>query len=250
MDTKTLYNLDLMRTKTFYKLDFGPSGRGETKKINPVLMSAKYNVPVYMTNTNTQERYVVGSWKDPHWRYYPAEQWPGIRDAFPLTNAATNFIPPGIRTALIQFRVPTNFPQRLETGTVNRGVYAVYSPTLRTDSYNYALLLNEYFNNNDRLRPWEALPPIIPVPPPSRKFNVNRYISNVLNQLASEKKEQENKSWFAFRSAAKAIYDLDYEITPWNLDELKKVKGIGKVMFDIIKNILPDAMRTTATILD
>ena len=35
-----------------------------------------------------------------------------------------------------------------------------------------------------------------------------------------------------------------------DLDELKKVKGIGKVMFDIIKNILPEAMRTTATILD
>ena len=250
MDTKTIYNLDLMRVKTFYKLDFGDSGRGETKKINPVLMSVKYKVPVYMTNTNTQERYVVGSWKDPHWRYYPAAQWPGIRGAFPLTYAATDFIPPGIRTALIQFRVPTNFPQRLDTGTVNRGVYAVYSPTMGTDSYNYAVLLNEYFNNNDRLRPWEALPPIIPVPPPPRKFNVNRYISDVLNKLASEKKEQDNKSWFAFRSAAKAIYDLDYEITPWNLDELKKVKGIGKVMFDIIKSILPDAMRTTATILD
>jgi hypothetical protein len=82
------------------------------------------------------------------------------------------------------------------------------------------------------------------------KYNVNRYITDVLNEMASEKKEQDSRSWFAYRSAAKAIYDLDYEITPWNLDELKKIKGIGKVMFDIIKNILPEAMRVTASTLD
>jgi hypothetical protein len=126
----------------------------------------------------------------------------------------------------------------------------MYKPTLGTDSAIYAELLNEYFNNLDRLFPWEAVPRIVPKPPPMRKYNVNRYISNVLNQMASEKKEEESKSWFAYRTAAKAIYDLDYEITPGNLNELKKIKGIGKVMFDLIKSILPEAMISTAQVLD
>jgi hypothetical protein len=234
----------------YYKLDFGPIGRGETKKINPILKSKQHDTPVYMTNQTNGEMYIVGSWRDPHWKHYSADRWPIIRHQLPRDDAATNFIPPGIRTSLIQFRVPTDFPQRINGGAVNRGVYAVYVPTMGTDSYIYAELLNEYFNNIDRLRPWESLPPIIPKPPPIRKFNVNRYISNALNEIASEKKEKENRSWFAFRAAAKAIYDLDYEITPWNLENLKKVKGIGKVMFDIIKNMLPDAMRETAAIID
>jgi DNA polymerase/3'-5' exonuclease PolX len=68
--------------------------------------------------------------------------------------------------------------------------------------------------------------------------------------MASDKKEQESKSWFSYRTAAKAIYDLDYEITPGNLNELKKIKGIGKVMFDLIKSILPEAMISTAQVLD
>jgi hypothetical protein len=68
--------------------------------------------------------------------------------------------------------------------------------------------------------------------------------------MATEKKEQESRSWFAYHGAAKAIYDLDYEITPGNLNELKKVKGIGKVMFDLIKSILPEAMRSTAVSID
>jgi hypothetical protein len=234
----------------YYKLDFGPIGRGETKKINPILKSKQHDTPVYMTNQTNGEMYIVGSWKDPHWKHYPADRWPSIRHQVPRDLAATNFIPPGIRTSLIQFRVPTDFPQRINSGAVNRAMYAVYSPTMGTDSYIYAELLNEYFKNIDRLRPWESLPPIIPKPPPLRKFNVNRYISDALNEIASEKKEKENRSWFAFRAAAKAIYDLDYEITPWNLENLKKVKGIGKVMFDIIKNMLPDAMRTWAAIID
>ena len=68
--------------------------------------------------------------------------------------------------------------------------------------------------------------------------------------MASDKKEQESKSWFAYRAAAKAIYDLNYEITPGNINSLKEIKGIGKVMFDLIKSILPDAMRTTAVSID
>jgi hypothetical protein len=234
----------------YYRLDFGPPGRGETKKINPILMSTKYNVPVRMINTNTQEQYIVGSWRDPHWKYYPSEQWPSIRYALSRNDAATNFMPPGMRTAQIQFRVPTDFPQRVEDGRVNRVYYAVYVPTMGTDSSIYAELLNKYFNDIDRQMPLEAIPRIVPKPPPVRKYTVNRYITDVLNEMASEKKEQESRSWFAYRSAAKAIYDLDYEITPWDLDELKKVKGIGKVMFDVIKNILPEAMRSTASILD
>jgi len=233
----------------YYRLDFGPLGRGETRKINPILMSTKYNVPVRMTNTNTQEQYIVGSWRDPHWKYYPADEWPSIRHRLPRDLAATNFWPPGMRTAQIQYMVPTDFPQRVEEGRVNRGYYAMYEPTMGTDSYIYAELLNEYFNDIDRQRPL-YLPRIVPKPPPARKYNVNRYITDVLNEMASEKKEQDSRSWFAYRSAAKAIYDLDYEITPWNLDELKKIKGIGKVMFDIIKNILPEAMRVTASTLD
>ena len=234
----------------YYKLDFGPLGRGETRIINPILKSKQHDTPVYMTNQTNGEMYIVGSWRDPHWEYYPSVEWPSIRGRIPVDLAATNYIPPGVRTAVSRLGVATNFPQRIDTGRVNRGLYAMYKPTLRTDSEIYAVLLNKHFDDIDRLFPWESLPPIIPKPPPMRKYNVNRYISNVLNQIASEKKEKENRSWFAFRSAAKAIYDLDYEITPWNLDNLKKVKGIGKVMFDIIKNILPDAMRETAAIID
>jgi len=234
----------------YYKLDFGPIGRGETRIINPILKSKQHDTPVYMTNQTNGEMYIVGSWRDPHWSTYPAYMWPGVRHAFSRNLAATNYFPPGIRTAVAQYKIPTNFPQRIDEGRVNRALYAVYSPTMGTDSMIYAELLNEYFNNIDRLRPWESLPPIIPKPPPIRKFNVNRYISDALNEIASEKKEKENRSWFAFRAAAKAIYDLDYEITPWNLDNLKKVKGIGKVMFDIIKNMLPEAMRTAAAIID
>jgi hypothetical protein len=238
------------KNRSFYKLDFGESQRLETRVINPILMSAKYNVPVYMTNKATGENYIVGSWRDPHWEYYPSERWPSIRGALPRDIAATNYIPPGVRTAVSRLGVATNFPQRIDTGRVNRGLYAMYNPTLGTDSAIYAELLNEYFNNLDRLFPWEAVPRIVPKPPPMRKYNVNRYITNVLNEMATERKSQESRSWFAFRAAAKAIYDLDYEITPGNLNELKKIKGIGKVMFDVIKNILPDAMRSTAAIID
>ena len=234
----------------YYKLDFGTPKMGETRIINPILKSRQHDTPVYMTNTTNGEMYIVGSWRDPHWRYYPAEQWPRIRNALSRNLAATNYLPPGIRTAVTQYKIATNFPQRLDEGRVNRALYAVYIPTMGTDSSIYAELLNNHFNDIDRLRPWEALPDIIRKPPPVRKYNVNRYISNVLNQMASDKKEQESKSWFAYRTAAKAIYDLDYEVTPGNLNELKKIKGIGKVMFDVIKSILPDAMRTTAAILD
>lgn len=236
--------------KTFYKLDFGNPMRGETRIINPILMSRQYNVPVYMTNPLTGEQYIVGSWKDPHWSHYPAGRWPSIRFALPRDIAATNYIPPGVRTMMIQNSIATNFPQRIADGRVNRGLYALYSPTERTDSYIYAELLNEYFNDMDRLRPWESIPRIVPKPPPIRKYNVNRYISNVLNQMATEKKEQESRSWFAYRAAAKAIFDLDYEITPGNINSLREIKGIGKVMFDLIKSILPDAMRTTAVSID
>ena len=235
----------------YYKLDFGQGKMGETRIVNPILVSKLHaNAPVYMTNTKTGDMYIVGSWKDPHWKHYPADQWPGIRNAFPIDLAATNYLPPGIRTSMIQYKIATNFPQRVDEGRVNRALFAVYVPTMGTDSLIYAELLNEYFNNIDRLRPWESLPEIIRKPPPARKYNVNLYISDVLNKLATEKKEQESRSWFAYRSASKAIYDLNYEITPGNLDSLKKIKGIGKVMFDIIKNILPDAMRETAAILD
>ena len=234
----------------YYKLDFGSPKMGETRIINPILKSKQHDTPVYMTNQTNGEMYIVGSWRDPHWEYYPSVEWLSIRGRLPRDIAASNYIPPGVRTAVSRLGVATNFPQRIDTGRVNRGLYAMYKPTLRTDSEIYAVLLNKHFDDIDRLFPWESLPPIIPKPPPMRKYNVNRYISNVLNQIASEKKEKENRSWFAFRSAAKAIYDLDYEITPWNLDNLKKVKGIGKVMFDIIKNILPDAMRETAAIID
>jgi hypothetical protein len=234
----------------YYKLDFGTPKRGETRIINPILKSKQHDTPVYMTNQTNGEMYIVGSWKDPHWKHYPASMWPSARGAFPWDLAATNYLPPGIRTAVAQYKVPTNFPQRVDEGRVNRALFAVYSPTMGTDSAIYAQLLNKHFNDIDRLRPWESLPEIVRKPPPVRKYDVNRYISNVLNQMASDKKEQESKSWFAYRTAAKAIYDLDYEITPWNLDQLKKIKGIGKVMFDVIKSILPDAMRTTAAILD
>jgi hypothetical protein len=237
------------RVYTFYKLDFGPIGK--TRVINPILMSKHHNTPVYMTNKTTGEMYIVGSWKDPHWKFYPAELWPGIRHAYPRDLAVTNYMPPGMRTSMSK-SIATNFPQRVGDGSVNRKMYAVYDPTMGTDSYIYAELLNEYFRDMDRLRPWESLPEIIRKPPPARKYkyNVNSYISDVLNKMATEKKEQESRSWFAYRSAAKAIYDLDYEITPGNLNELKKVKGIGKVMFDLIKSILPEAMRMTATIID
>jgi hypothetical protein len=194
--------------------------------------------------------YIVGSWKDPHWGYYPADRWPSIRGAFPRDLAATNYLPPGIRTAVTKYKIATNFPQRIDEGLVNRALYAVYSPTMGTDSMIYAELLNKHFNDLDKSRPWESLPKIVRKPPPVRKYNVNRYISNVLNQIASEKKEEESKSWFAYRTAAKAIYDLEYEITPGNLNELKKIKGIGKVMFDLIKNMLPEAMISTASVLD
>jgi hypothetical protein len=234
----------------YYKLDFGEPRKGETRIINPVLMSRQNDTPVYMTNTATGEMYKVGSWRDPHWRYYPADQWPGIRNAFSRNLAATNYLPPGIRTVVTQYNIATNFPQRVDEGRVNRALFAVYVPTMGTDSLIYAELLNKHFNDMDTLRPWESLPDIIRKPPPMRKYNVNRYISNVLNQIASEKKEEESRSWFAYRTAAKVIYDLDYEITPGNLNELKKLKGIGKVTFDIIKGLLPEAMRTTASILD
>jgi hypothetical protein len=223
---------------------------GETRIINPILKSKKYNTPVYMTNATNREMYIVGSWKDPHWKHYPAYMWPSIRGAFPWDDAATNYLPPGIRTAVAQYKIPTNFPQRVDEGRVNRALFAVYVPTMGTDSAIYAQLLNKHFDDIDRLRPWESLPEIVRKPPPVRKYNVNRYISNVLNQMASDKKEQESKSWFAYRTAAKAIYDLDYEITPGNLNELKKIKGIGKVMFDLIKSILPEAMISTAQVLD
>ena len=229
----------------YYKLDFGTPKMGETRIINPILMSRQNDTPVYMTNTTNGEMYIVGSWKDPHWKYYPAQQWPSIRYALSSNVAATNYLPPGVRMS-----IATNFPQRLDEGRVNRALYAVYIPTMGTDSSIYAELLNKHFNDLDKFRPWEALPDIIRKPPPVRKYNVNRYISNVLNQMATDKKAAESKSWFAYRAAAKVIFDLDYEITPWNLDQLKKIKGIGKVMFDVIKNILPDAMRTTATVLD
>jgi len=235
---------------TFYRLDFGTPKMGETRIINPILSSSKYDTPVYMTNATTGEMYIVGSWKDPHWGYYPADQWPGIRGAFSRNLAATNYLPPGIRTAVTKYKIATNFPQRIDEGLVNRALYAVYSPTMGTDSMIYAELLNKHFNDLDKSRPWESLPKIVRKPPPVRKYNVNRYISNVLNQIASEKKEEESKSWFAYRTAAKAIYDLEYEITPGNLNELKKIKGIGKVMFDLIKNMLPEAMISTASVLD
>jgi hypothetical protein len=235
---------------TFYKLDFGTPKMGETRIINPILKSSKYDTPVYMTNTTNGEMYIVGSWKDPHWKHYPADMWPSVRHMFPWDDAATNYLPPGIRTAVAQYKIPTNFPQRVDEGRVNRALFAVYVPTVGTDSAIYAQLLNKHFNDIDRLRPWESLPEIVRKPPPVRKYDVNRYISNVLNQMASDKKEQESKSWFAYRTAAKAIYDLEYEITPGNLNELKKIKGIGKVMFDVIKSILPEAMRTTASVLD
>jgi len=234
----------------YYTLDFGTPKMGETRIINPILKSRKYNTPVYMTNATTGEMYIVGSWKDPHWGYYPADQWPGIRNAFSRNLAATNYLPPGIRTGVTKYKIATNFPQRIDEGRVNRALYAVYLPTMGTDSSIYAELLNKHFNDLDKSRPWESLPDIIRKPPPVRKYNVNRYISNVLNQMASDKKEQESKSWFAYRTAAKAIYDLDYEITPGNLDRLKKIKGIGKVMFDLIKSILPEAMISTASVLD
>jgi hypothetical protein len=234
----------------YYKLDFGTPKMGETRIVNPILKSRQYDTPVYMTNTSTGEMYIVGSWRDPHWSYYPADQWPGIRNAFPWDLAATNYLPPGIRTAVAQYKILTNFPQRVDEGRVNRALFAVYVPTMGTDSSIYAQLLNEHFKNIDRLRPWESLPEIVRKPPPLRKYNVNRYISNTLNQIASEKKAEESKSWFAYRNAAKAIYDLDYEITPGNLNELKNVKGIGKVMFDIIKNLLGEAMRETAVVMD
>jgi hypothetical protein len=234
----------------YYKLDFGTPVRGETRIINPILKSKQHDTPVYMTNTSTGEMYIVGSWKDPHWKHYPADMWPSIRGAFPWDLAATNYLPPGIRTAVAQYKIPTNFPQRVDEGRVNRALFAVYVPTMGTDSSIYAQLLNEHFKNIDRLRPWESLPEIVRKPPPIRKYNVNRYISDALNQIASEKKEEESKSWFAYRTAAKAIYDLNYEITPGNLNELKKIKGIGKVMFDIIKNMLPEAMISTAAVID
>ena len=234
----------------YYKLDFGQGKMGETRIVNPILKSKQHDTPVYMTNQTNGEMYIVGSWRDPHWEYYPSVEWPSIRGRIPVDLAATNYIPPGVRTAVSRLGVATNFPQRIDTGRVNRGLYAMYKPTLGTDSAIYAALLNEYFNNLDRLFPWEAVPRIVPKPPPVRKYNVNRYISDALNQIASEKKEQESRSWFAYHSASKAIHDLNYEITPGNLDSLKKIKGIGKVMFDIIKNILPDAMRETAAIID
>ena len=234
----------------YYKLDFGTPKMGETRIINPILTSRQHDTPVYMTNKTNGEMYIVGSWKDPHWKYYPAEHWPRIRYSLSRNLAATNYLPPGVRTAVTQYKIATNFPQRLDEGRVNRALYAVYIPTMGTDSSIYAELLNKHFNDIDKSRPWEALPDIIRKPPPVRKYDVNRYISNVLNQMASDKKEQESKSWFAYRTAAKAIYDLDYEVTPGNLNELKKIKGIGKVMFDVIKSILPEAMRTTALVLD
>jgi len=234
----------------YYKLDFGTPKMGETRIINPILKSKQHDTPVYMTNQTNGEMYIVGSWRDPHWEYYPSVEWPSIRGRLPRDIAAANYIPPGVRTAVSRLGVATNFPQRIDTGRVNRGLYAMYKPTLGTDSAIYAELLNEYFNNLDRLFPWEAVPRIVPKPPPVRKYNVNRYISDALNQIASEKKEEESKSWFAYRTAAKAIYDLDYEITPGNLNELKKIKGIGKVMFDIIKNLLGEAMRETAVVID
>jgi len=234
----------------YYTLDFGTPKMGETRIINPILKSKKYNTPVYMTNTTNGEMYIVGSWRDPHWKHYPAYMWPSVRGAFPWDLAATNYLPPGIRTAVAQYKIPTNFPQRVDEGRVNRALFAVYVPTIGTDSMIYAELLNKHFNDLDKSRPWESLPEIVRKPPPTRKYNVNRYISNVLNQMASDKKEEESKSWFAYRTAAKAIYDLEYEITPGNLNELKKIKGIGKVMFDIIKSILPEAMISTASVLD
>jgi hypothetical protein len=234
----------------YYKLDFGTPVRGETRIVNPILKSKQHDTPVYMTNQTNGEMYIVGSWKDPHWKHYPASMWPSARGAFPWDLAATNYLPPGIRTAVAQYKIPTNFPQRVDEGRVNRALFAVYVPTMGTDSSIYAQLLNEHFKNIDRLRPWESLPEIVRKPPPARKYNVNRYIGNVLNRIASEKKEQESRSWFAYRTAAKAIYDLDYEITPGNLNELKKIKGIGKVTFDIIKNMLPEAMRETAVVMD
>jgi hypothetical protein len=235
---------------TFYKLDFGTPKMGETRIINPILSSSKYDTPVYMTNTTNGEMYIVGSWRDPHWKHYPADMWPSVRHMFPWDDAATNYLPPVIRTAVAQYKIPTNFPQRVDEGRVNRAMFAVYVPTMGTDSSIYAQLLNKYFNDLDKSKPWESLPEIVRKPPPVRKYNVNRYISNVLNQMASDKKEQESKSWFAYRTAAKAVYDLDYEITPGNLNELKKIKGIGKVMFDLIKSILPEAMISTASVLD
>lgn len=234
----------------YYKLDFGSPKMGETRIINPILKSKQHDTPVYMTNKTNGEMYIVGSWKDPHWSYYPADQWPSIRNALPWDLAATNYLPPGIRTAVAQYKIATNFPQRIDEGRVNRALFAVYVPTMGTDSSIYAQLLNEHFKNIDRLRPWESLPEIVRKPPPIRKYNVNRYISDALNQIASEKKAEESKSWFAYRTAAKAIYDLDYEITPGNLNELKKIKGIGKVMFDIIKTMLPEAMISTAAVID
>jgi hypothetical protein len=234
----------------YYKLDFGSPKMGETRIINPILKSKQHDTPVYMTNQTNGEMYIVGSWRDPHWEYYPSVEWPSIRGRLPIDIAAANYIPPGVRTAVSRLGVATNFPQRIDTGRVNRGLYAMYKPTLGTDSAIYAALLNEYFNNLDRLFPWEAVPRIVPKPPPMRKYNVNRYISDALNQIASEKKADESKSWFAYRTAAKAIYDLNYEITPGNLDQLKKIKGIGKVMFDIIKNLLGEAMRETAAVID
>lgn len=234
----------------YYKLDFGTPKMGETRIVNPILKSKQHDTPVYMTNTSTGEMYIVGSWRDPHWKHYPANQWPSIRYAFPRDLAATNYLPPGIRTAVTQYRIATNFPQRLDERSINMALFAVYVPTMGTDSMIYAELLNKHFNDIDRLRPWESLPEIVRKPPPARKYNVNRYIGNVLNRIASEKKEQESRSWFAYRTAAKAIYDLDYEITPGNLDQLKKIKGIGKVTFDIIKNLLGEAMRETAVVMD
>ena len=239
--------------KTFYyKLDFGTPKMGETRIINPILMSRQHDTPVYMTNTTNGEMYIVGSWRDPHWKHYPAYQWPSIRYAFPRDLAATNYLPPGVRTMMVKNPIATNFPQRIDDGKVNRSLFAVYIPTEGTDSSIYAELLNEYFSDIDRLRPWESIPRIIPKPPPVRKYkyNVNRYISNVLNQMATEKKEQDSKSWFAYSKAAKAIFDLDYEITPGNISSVKEIKGIGKVMFDLIKSILPEAMRSTAVNID
>ena len=234
----------------YYKLDFGTPKMGETRIVNPILKSKQHDTPVYMTNQTNGEMYIVGSWKDPHWSSYPAYMWPSVRHAFSRDLAATNYLPPGIRTAVTQYKIATNFPQRIDEGRVKRALVAGYVPTMGTDASIYAELLNKHFTDIDRLRPWESLPEIVRKPPPVRKYNVNRYIGNVLNRIASEKKEQESRSWFAYRTAAKAIYDLDYEITPGNLDQLKKIKGIGKVTFDIIKNLLGEAMRETAVVMD
>lgn len=91
-----------------------------------IIFSRNEKIPPILSDINgmpvSNDGYIIGSEKDPHWKMYPKSGYPGIRHSLPITYAITDYI-------------------------YDENHYAMYTPEQFGPTAEYSTLLRNHFES-------------------------------------------------------------------------------------------------------